>query len=195
MALVLLWFYYLQKNNTPRYFIDMKIDDYIPFKPFFVIPYLSWFIYMAVALTYFFKNSRKDFVRAVFFIFCGMSVSMLCYTLFPSGNRLRPSLTDAGDSLSLRIVGFIYALDPPNNCLPSIHVLNTMGIHFSILYSPKFIHMRQLKCLSALLMVLICLSTVFIKQHSAADVISAVFLGTILYLLIYMPRRRKSKDE
>ncbi|MDR1206116.1 MAG: phosphatase PAP2 family protein [Peptococcaceae bacterium] len=189
MTLVLLWFYYLQKNNTPRYFVDMKIDDYIPFTPFFVIPYLSWFIYMAIVLSYFFIYSRADFIRAGFFILCGMSISMLCYTLFPYGNQLRPEIV--GHSPAQRILRFVYDLDPPNNCLPSIHVLNTMGIHFAILRSPKFVHMKKLKFLSGVLMILICLSTVLIKQHSAADVILAAVLGMILYLLIYRPRQVK----
>jgi membrane-associated phospholipid phosphatase len=197
MVLVLFWFYYLQKNNTPRYFIDMKIDGYIPFKPFFVIPYLSWFVYMAIVLSYFFKYSRDDFVRAAFFIFCGMSVSMLCYTLFPYGNQLRPALgpATAGDGRILRLLRFVYASDPPVNCLPSIHVLNTMGIHFSVMNSPKFTHMKKLKYLSGILTVLICASTVLIKQHSMLDLVSAIVLGAVLHRIIYRPCRHKGCRE
>jgi membrane-associated phospholipid phosphatase len=190
MIAVMLWFYYLQKNNTPRYFVYMKIDDFIPFCPAFVIPYLSWFIYMAIVLLYYLKRSREDFVRAGLFILSGMSLSMLCYTLFPFGNQLRPALT--GDGLVLRIMRFVYDSDPPINCLPSIHVLNTMGIYFSILHSPKFASMKKLKWASAFLTVLICLSTVLIKQHSAADVIAAIALGSVLYLFIYRAPRKSA---
>ena len=38
---------------------------------------------------------------------------------------------------------------------------------------------------SGVLMVLICLSTVFIKQHSIIDVVAAIILSIPLYLLAY----------
>ena len=42
--LYLPWFAYLEKTVTKHFhIIHMKLDDYIPFLPVFVIPYFLWF--------------------------------------------------------------------------------------------------------------------------------------------------------
>jgi hypothetical protein len=184
---ILLWFAYLQKYSPARIFIYMKIDDYIPFIPLFVFPYLSWFIYMAIPLTYFFIHSKPDFIKAGRFIVSGMAVCMLCYSLFPYGNPLRPEID--GHTLPLKLIKLLYAIDPPNNCLPSIHVLNSIGIHAAIAHSPLFAAKIAVKCLSGGLMALIASSTLFIKQHTLLDAALAVLLGMILYIVFFKTRK------
>ena len=39
--------------------------------------------------------------------------------------------------------------------------------------------------------ILICMSTVFLKQHSFFDVICAGLLGLVMYLLVYVPDYQK----
>ena len=47
MPIYLIWFAYLEKTvRTHFHVIYMKIDDYIPFCEYFIIPYLLWFLYI-----------------------------------------------------------------------------------------------------------------------------------------------------
>ena len=63
--------------------------------------------------------------------------------------------------------------------------LKYIAAHIAISKSKFFKGKKILKAGSFVLMVLICLSTVFLKQHSVLDGIYAVILAFILYILIY----------
>jgi hypothetical protein len=148
---------------------------------------------MAIPLTYFFLYSKPDFIKAGRFIVSGMALCMLCYTLFPYGNPLRPVIGD--HTLTLKLVKLLYTIDPPNNCLPSIHVLNSIGVHAAIVHSPMLIGMHAVKYLSGGLMVLIASSTLFIKQHSVIDVVLAGLLGIILYMIFFKARKAPVSEK
>ena len=62
MPIYLLWFTSLEKRTNVHFTdIHCKIDDYIPFCEFFIIPYLLWFLYVAVSLVYlFFQTKHLD---------------------------------------------------------------------------------------------------------------------------------------
>ena len=46
-------FQYLEQRDVRPHIIHMKIDDYIPFCEYFIVPYLLWFAYIAVTVLYF----------------------------------------------------------------------------------------------------------------------------------------------
>ena len=49
------WFTYLEKTVTTHFYeIHSKIDDYIPFIEYFIVPYLLWFVFITVCGLYFF---------------------------------------------------------------------------------------------------------------------------------------------
>ena len=49
------WFYYLETHVTSGYHIIYSpIDDKIPFIEYFIVPYLLWFVFIAVVFAYFF---------------------------------------------------------------------------------------------------------------------------------------------
>ena len=56
-------FAYLEKKVPDKvHIINCAIDQYIPFVEVFIIPYLLWFAYVAVAGIYFFFKERNLFV-------------------------------------------------------------------------------------------------------------------------------------
>ena len=55
------WFCYLEKRQTIHYLIHSPLDDYIPFVEYFIIPYLLWFVFLAVTGAYFFFNCASAF--------------------------------------------------------------------------------------------------------------------------------------
>lgn len=113
---------------------------------------------------------------------------------FPNGlYEFRPAeLRD--DNIINRLVAWLYKTDTSTNVFPSIHVYNSIGVHVAINKSDK-IKSRFIKNASFVLCVLICLSTIFLKQHSIIDVIGGCVMGRIVYILIYKTRFAEYVDE
>lgn len=180
-----IWFFVLEKITTTEYMIHSSLDSLIPFQEVFVIPYVIWFGYVAFTMLYFMITSRRDLVRTAMFLLTGMTICLIIYTIFPNGIKLRPT-EFARDNFMVDIVKYIYSVDTATNVLPSIHCLNSIGIHIGILKSKNLSKKRWLCNVSAVLMVLICLSTVFIKQHSILDMFAAIALSIPLYYISYV---------
>jgi membrane-associated phospholipid phosphatase len=81
----------------------------------------------------------------------------------------------------------IYRMDTATNVFPSIHVFNSVGALIAINKSEKLHPIKWLQGFVLVLTVLICLSTVFLKQHSVLDVIGGLGLNIIMYFIVYVP--------
>jgi len=186
---ILAWFRYLEYVvSVPRYTMYSKVDDYIPFVSIFVVPYMLWFAYIAVTMVYFCFKSKEDFLLLSIFMFAGMTICLIIYTLFPNGQNLRPEIV--GNDIFSRIIKWLYDFDTPTNSAPSMHVLNSIAVHISIARYDGFKNNKVIKAGSFVLMVSIILSTVFIKQHSIMDVMYGILLSVILYFIIYKDNYR-----
>ncbi len=163
--------------------IHVALDDYIPFCKYFIIPYMLWFLYIASTIIFFFFYDRIELIKYAVFLITGMSICLVIYYFWPSYQTLRPQLN--GTDIFTDIINFIYTADSPSNICPSIHVLNSIAAHIAVSKSRFFNNKKILKTGSFVLMVLICLSTVFLKQHSALDGMYAIILAAILYIPIY----------
>ena len=54
------WFVYLEKTVTSNYHImHVRLDDFIPFNEYFIIPYMLWFAYVAGAVLYLFYRRER----------------------------------------------------------------------------------------------------------------------------------------
>lgn len=183
----MIWFTALEKSVTTNYTpIHIWLDDIIPFNEFFIIPYLLWFLYIAITVVYFFFTSKEDFYKICAYLFIGMTICLMIYTIWPNGQNLRPSFF-ANDNILTDMVKRLYIQDTSTNVFPSIHVFNSIGAHIAIVSSKRLKNNKLVKMLSLLLAILISLSTVFLKQHSAMDGFGAIILGSIMYLLVYVP--------
>lgn len=186
----LLWFSSLEKFVKSRFIIHSWLDSYIPFVEWFVIPYIIWFGYVAFVMIYFAIKSRRDFVRTGFFLCVGMTICLIIYTIAPNGINLRPTVFPR-DNFLTDLVKFIYSVDTATNVCPSIHCLNSIGIHIGIVKSEKLGNNKKVKLVSFILMVAICMSTVFIKQHSIIDFFAAITLSIPLYYATYVVKWNK----
>ncbi len=184
-VIYLTWFCHLEKTVTKQYtVIHMALDDVIPFCEVFVIPYFLWFAYIAAVVLYFFFKDKDDYYRTCVFLFTGMTVFLIISTLFPNGHHLRPYVMPR-DNIFTRLVQFLYSTDTPTNLWPSIHVYNSLGAHFAIVKSKHFENKKGIRIASFVLAVSIILATMFIKQHSLFDVLTAFGLSAIMYLVVY----------
>ncbi|WP_024294721.1 phosphatase PAP2 family protein [Lacrimispora indolis] len=193
------WFIYLEKTVTNNYHImHVAIDDLIPFNEYFIIPYLLWFVYIAGAVLYFFFTNVKDYYRLCTMLFTGMTISLVVCTVFPNGTDFRPVI-DSGKNIWSAIVGILYSTDTCTNVFPSIHVYNSICVHIAVIRSEQLKKYRFLKTGSLLLMISICLATVFLKQHSAFDGLGALVMAYVMYHFVYsdsyVPSREKVSEK
>ena len=186
-AIYFLWFFMLEEHVTTNYhIIHVGLDDYIPFCEYFIVPYLFWFVYVIASWTYFYVTDQDTFNHMSRFLFAGMFISLFICTIYPNGTDLRPSI-DTEKNVFTMLTGMIWGADTPTNVLPSIHVYNSIGVHIAISHSRRFREDRKAKGLSLMVCILICLSTVFLKQHSCADVLAAGLLSYTMYQMVYVP--------
>lgn len=186
-------FYFLQYYTEPKYIMHSKLDDYIPFIRYFVVPYVMWYFYLAWAFIFLGFHSKDEFVLFVKFIIMGALVSYVIYFIFPNGQDLRAPIE--GSDIFATIINSIRNSDPPTNVCPSLHVYNSIGINIAVVMSSAFKNKKGVKIFAAIMTVAISCSTVFIKQHSILDVFAAIIMASALYMLIYYPYLKTSSTQ
>lgn len=185
----MLWFILLEQRDDVKFKnIHCIIDDWIPFCEVFIIPYLLWFVYVALSLIFLFFQTEyiDDFYKCTMALIMGMTTSLIIYTFFPNAQNMRPT-TFERENIFTNIISILYAADTDTNVCPSIHVYNSVAIHVAIANSRYFKNKKYIKNSSLILCVLICMSTLFLKQHSFVDLICAVALYMFYYIIIYRP--------
>lgn len=201
MIIYLPWFEYLEHHVTTHFHvISSPLDQYIPFCEYFVLPYYAWFFYMGIGIVFIALKDPSTCWKMGFHMITGMTIFLIVCTVYPNGLMLRPE-TFAHDNFCVDLVKHMYAIDTPTNVIPSLHVYNSVSIHMALTATPLLKKRPKVRAGSFILMVLIILSTVFIKQHSVIDVLVALFLAGIMYLVAYIwiPKalhyaRRKTAD-
>lgn len=190
MVIYLLWFGYLEKTvTTDFHLIHMKLDDYIPFIEYFIIPYDLWFFYVAATLVFLAYADPLEYKHTAIFICLGMTLFLLISTIYPNGHDLRPAVMPR-DNLFSQMVLKLQAADTPTNLFPSIHVFNSIGMCIGLLKTKALKNHPWIRVASTTLCVLIVLSTVFLKQHSVFDVYTAFLCVILFYIPVYHPIKK-----
>ena len=190
-------FVYLENKNTEDYHvIKMNLDDFIPFNELFIIPYLLWFAYIAITVLYFFFTNKRDFLRLCLFLFTGMTICLIIYYFWPNGHHLRQDLTKLGrENIFTQMVAHLYTVDTSTNVCPSIHTLNSIGVCIAIFHSNALKKKHFIRGSALVLTISICLSTVFLKQHSIFDVFCAMVLSLVMYRISYSPKFERISEQ
>ncbi len=180
----LAWFVYIEKHTFAHYsVIHTVIDDMIPFNEVFVIPYYTWFLYVSMVLLFFMLSfDLEDYYKNFAFLATGMTIFLIISTLFPNMHFLRPTVMPR-DNILTSMVQIIYSHDTAANLWPSIHVYNSIGTMIAVHNSKRF--NRTAKIFSDFVGISIIMSTVFIKQHSVYDVITAIIMALMFYIVYY----------
>lgn len=179
------WFMWLENRNVTYTLLHTRIDDLIPFSEYFIIPYFIWFLYIPVVVLFFLFKSKKEFYKLAQILFIGMSACLLICTLWPNAQPLRVNLT-GHDNVFADIVAVLYKTDTSTNVFPSIHAYNSIACSIAIFKSDLLKNKRWIKISSLILTTLICLSTMFLKQHSILDVLASIVLAGIMYTFVYV---------
>lgn len=177
--------YFLTENLIPAEKctpVHMWLDDVIPFCEWFLIPYVFWYALIVISLGYFLLYNVDSFKRLQTFIIVTQVVAMVIYILFPSRQDLRPAVFPR-DNFLTQCVALLYSADTNTGVCPSLHVAYSIGIASVWLKEKKI--SKWWKSFVLVAVILICLSTMFIKQHSAVDFFAALPVCLLAEGIVY----------
>ena len=173
-------FYIVEHVITDNYWISYcPLDDAIPFVRQFVFIYVLWYPLMAGMALWLPWRDKRAFLRYGWAVISGLTLSIVIFFIWPSGQNLRPAALP-GNDLASRLLRAIYAADTNTNVLPSMHVVGTLAA-VRAAFEPACFKKKLPRWGVAVLGLLINASTVLVKQHSLLDLLA----GAALYLLIY----------
>ena len=177
--------YFLTENLIPSercISVHCRLDDIMVFNEYFVVFYVGWYLLVAGSLVYYLLYDVKRFRELDLYIFVTQMVAMACYILVPTRQDLRPEVFPRENVFSW-IMGLIYTLDTNTGVCPSLHVAYSLAI-LAVYWRDENIS-RLWKAILLVLVILISLSTAFVKQHSMVDVFAAIPTALIGEWLIY----------
>lgn len=186
-VIYLIWFFALNYYITePKYIIRSRLDSLIPFNEWFIFPYCSWFFLLAGVLFALWQADTASYDKLCLAMFSGMTFCLIVYMLLPNGLDIRPAIANTGnDNIAMSLVRLIWYADDPNSVCPSIHCQSSacMAMAFSGSVLAKE-HPRR-SVIAVLWCILICVSTLFTKQHSVIDVVCGLAVAAVWIPLFY----------
>ncbi len=190
------WFFALEKmypiDSPKMHILNTAFDEWLPFCEYFIIPYMLWFFYVVAACIYmYFKADDKEYFRFAASLILGMSIAMFICMIYPNGVTLRPDINTVSDTWLGNIIKGLWSTDTSTNVFPSVHCYNSLAVHIGLIKCKAFKKHKIIGVLSLILCISICLSTMFLKQHSVLDFIGAAVLMGILYFFLYVKNHAK----
>lgn len=176
-------FFLIEKYVEVKYIIDFAPDRLIPFCEWFIFPYISWYITMPLSLIVLMLRDKEAYLKLCFMMFTGMTIALIIYVILPNGIDLRTPIEKT--NIAAQLCTVLRTIDTPTNVCPSIHVSSAVASDLAIRHSNMFKNNVPVKAASFIVCVLICISTVFIQQHSIVDVIAGWALTGVLYIAAY----------
>lgn len=188
-------FYFVSQHVGLRYHVvHLPLDDRIPFCPAFVVFYILWYFYVPGCMLWACLRAKDVFCRQAAALFSGAFLCVAMFVLYPTCIDFRPAAEGAGVFRAL--CRLIYAHDAPVNVFPSLHCYEALVLHLATFRAPPLRAHKALRLASFALVVLICLSTLLIKQHSAADLIAGCALAVAAHsLTTYLFSKRRSHHD
>jgi membrane-associated phospholipid phosphatase len=135
-------------------------------------------------------------------VFSGLTICLGIYYFFPTGLNLRLATDPHNTGFLYNLVVMLRGIDTPTNVCPSIHVMNTVMIFQAVCSLDNLKHRRLTIAVHAVIMVLICASTVMLDQHSVIDVLCGIMMSFVIHGLVYkvewkeeLARRKKTQAQ
>lgn len=177
MVFYMIWFSALEQNTGSHYHvIYSSLDSLIPFCEYFIVPYFLWFAFVPAIMIYLLFADEAAFRRTSLILMAGMLFFLITSTIYPTILYLRPTEMP-NDNIFCQMVARLYQTDTPTNVAPSIHVFDTLVVLEALHTCRGKLARNPLVLIAAnVLSLLIVLATMFLKQHSVLDVLSACIM-------------------
>ena len=185
--------YFLTENLIPEescHPVHCALDDMIPFNEWFLIPYAFWYFLVFGSLLYYALYDIDSFRNLSKYIMVTQAVAMAIYIIFPTRQDLRPEYFQR-DNILTQGVAWLYAFDTNTGVCPSLHVAYSLGL-LSVWLKDRAAS-RAWKGFIVVAVMLICLSTAFVKQHSVVDIFAAIPVGLLAEWVVYGKNRWRGR--
>lgn len=160
--------------HRTHYSLVTVLDEHIPLVPFFVLFYVLAYVQWVVGFCLIARESRAVCYRVI----AGEILAKLCclilFLLIPTAID-RPEITGGGVWNAL--LRLIYRLDRPVTLFPSIHCLESWFCFRGALYLKKT--PRWYPWPTLVMTLLVCASTVLVKQHLVLDIPAALLVAEL----------------
>ena len=164
------------------------IDDRIPLIPVFAVIYLFSYLFwifgpVAVSLT-----KKRNFVNYIVGLSLAYIIGFLFFVFMPTYmDRAAEGLMHVaeGPGLFNGLLRTIYAADGSNlafNLFPSYHCLISLYCYLGVRRQPEI--SKGFRIYSLVMAALICMSTVFTKQHYFIDIVGGLAISIICYIIV-----------
>lgn len=164
----------LINQNFLHHDLTTAVDTMMAFTPEWVLIYVLTFLFWGAGLLSASWQERE----LCFKLYTAAGISYLicavCFIVLPT-EIIRPELCPS--SYLERLVAATYDFDVPTNLFPSMHCMMSYIIFRGVTLSPMY--KKPYSVGAGVLTLLICASTVFIKQHFFLDVVGALVFGEI----------------
>jgi len=165
--------------TTEVHSLVMSFDRATPLLKVFFLPYSVWIVYIYICLIYFFLKDRTSYYRGILmYTLCALT----CYMIYSVFQTTVPRPDIVGSDLLSQLARYVYERDKPFNCFPSIHCFSSYLMMRLLAVSPARNKLNRLLIYG--MSTTIIASTLFVKQHVLWDVIGAVALVEVMYLVV-----------
>ena len=178
-------FYFLTEKLIPAedcHVIHCALDDMIPFSEYFIVFYCAWFVWIIGTLLYFLLYDIDSFKHLQTLFIIIQAIAVVIYIVYPSIQLGRPTTFEHSNVFTW-LTRFIYGFDTPTGVCPSVHAAYSFVIAFVWLRRKESSAIWKVFMVG--LCVMICVSTVLVKQHSVIDIVVAVPVALVAEFLLY----------
>lgn len=177
--------------TPPPHVLTTRLDAAIPLVPVWITVYLLVFVDWFACILEILSERRAHALRFTAAYVISMLISGAVFLLFPC-TMARPEVP--GSDLFSALLRLIYQIDSPTHLFPSLHVMVTylcwrgcMGCR----KLPKWFPPLQFGIL-----VCVCLSILFVKQHVLADIPAGILAGELgMQLSRLLPFRSEKESK
>ena len=189
----IIWPLYIMINHTAAFHhltyhvLKIRLDEIIPFQPRWIFAYAS--MYAIVAVPFLFIRSNYAYLRMWFSLTMVGVIAYFIFLLYPTYDVLRP-VSHPG-TFSSFFLGLDNKHDSPYNCFPSLHV----GFSMTAAWWVFFIAKKKVGVPVLIWGILVSVSVLFVKEHYFADLVGGMLLSTAVSLALYLPIRKRIRED
>ena len=161
------------------YDLTLPVDRMVPVIPAFSVIYIGCYLFWIVNYIMITRMNRSHCYR---FILADVMSRLVCgffYIVMPTTN-VRPVVN--GTDIFSQMLRWVYQIDDPTRLFPSIHCLVSWNCYIGVRNIKEY--PVSFKNMAAVIAVMVFISTLVTKQHVIADVISAVAISEVCWLVV-----------
>ena len=162
----------------PRFNIMSAWDYAIPLRSEWVLVYFGSYLFWVVNAILIAREGKERWFRTLSAVLLSAVIAFFFFLFFPA-TMIRPEIT--GDGVFDHLMRLLYAIDTPTNLLPSLHCSQSW-ICAIALHSAQRVP-RWYRVFSYVFALMVCASTLLVRQHCIADVVVGVAMSQITYML------------